>query len=110
MVAVWWSASVGEIQPWTPSGRDQDRANVLVYRLGSGGGGQPAGGPGAAAEPHIQSVPAGLVDPVGHLMVVTAQVTQLHPSDGIGALTVEPHPHRCLVGVRHQNLTERITG
>ncbi|XP_043206882.1 WD repeat-containing and planar cell polarity effector protein fritz homolog [Amphibalanus amphitrite] len=50
VVAVWWSASVGEIQPWTPSGRDQDRANVLVYRLGSGGGGQPAGGPGAAAE------------------------------------------------------------
>ena len=37
LVAVWWSAAVGEIQPWTPSGRDQDRANVLVYRLTAAG-------------------------------------------------------------------------
>ena len=42
LVAVWWSAAVGEIQPWTPSGRDQDRANVLVYRL-TAPGQQPAG-------------------------------------------------------------------
>ncbi|XP_037077236.1 WD repeat-containing and planar cell polarity effector protein fritz homolog [Pollicipes pollicipes] len=48
-VAVWWSAAVGEIQPWTPSGRDQDRANVLVYGVSTGPPSSPAADTGQAS-------------------------------------------------------------
>ena len=62
--------------------------------------------PGAAAEAHIQAVPAGLVNPVGHLMVVAAQVSQLGPRAGVRSLTVHPHTQRRLLRLGNQNLTE----